>query len=350
MVGYRNPASLLQCNTYLRRFGESGSTYNLCIDPGSQLDLSVIESNIGKLVGGLADVHGFTINHQDPDVVGNLPYFCAANPKIEITASEETWRLVQHLSIKPGRVRLANETRPRLVSIAPSARLQLVPTPFCHFRGALAFYDPEIRTLFSGDLFGGLNRLGAVHLLATTEDWSGIAQFHQIYMPTRVVLRHAVEQIRALSPPVLVIAPQHGYVITGDLVPLFLERMYELLVGHDLLSDAWSEETRAAYQQVLDQMIDQAELSLGPEEVRRRLRSDADDAFHERVRLTGKTLVLEREGYVAVALAFARLTHDQRFEFTVALRGTILAACAQRELPVPPIGAGLVENVSDVGN
>ena len=37
----------------------------------------------------------------------------------------------------------------------------------------MAWYDPESRTLFSGDLFGGLNQLGRVHLFAEEADWGG---------------------------------------------------------------------------------------------------------------------------------------------------------------------------------
>ena len=62
----------------------------------------------------------------------------------------------------------------------------------------MALYDPEQRILYNGDLFGGLNRLGKVHLLAEEGDWQGLAQFHTIYMPSRDVLRHAVREIMNL--------------------------------------------------------------------------------------------------------------------------------------------------------
>ena len=263
MVGYRNPEALLQCNTYVRRLEHGSSRVNVCIDPGSQFDSPVIEENTTQLTGGLGEIHYITVNHQDPDVVGNAPQFCEANPRSEMIASEETWRLLQHLLLKPGKLRLANVAHPDDVVISPQHRLQLVPTPFCHFRGAMAFYDPEIRTLFSGDLFGGFNRVGAVHLLAAEDDWNGIAQFHQIYMPSREVLRHAVRQIISLRPKVEIIAPQHGHVITGDLVGLFLEQMHELLVGHDLFGIDWDAENLAGYRTVLQRLVACAEAKLG---------------------------------------------------------------------------------------
>jgi glyoxylase-like metal-dependent hydrolase (beta-lactamase superfamily II) len=119
--------------------------------------------------------------------------------------TEDVWRLVQHLSVRPGKLHFppALGSRPQILPLGIA--WQPVPTPFCHFRGAMAWYDPESRILFSGDLFGGLNQLGRVHLFAEEADWSGIAQFHQIYMP-REIPRFTIRRC-ALSPAVQTIAP-----------------------------------------------------------------------------------------------------------------------------------------------
>jgi glyoxylase-like metal-dependent hydrolase (beta-lactamase superfamily II) len=345
MVGYRNPESLLQCNTYVRAFRDEGDQYNVCLDPGSQFDFSVIESNVEKVVGGLNQIHGFTVNHQDPDVVANSPQFCDANPAIDMVATEEVWRLLQHMLFKPGHLRLANANHAKAVNFGKSHKLQLVPTPFCHFRGAMAFYDPEIRTLFTGDLFGGFNRIGAAHLWAQETDWPGIAQFHQIYMPCRDVLRHAVREILSLKPTVEILAPQHGHVISGDLVPLFLERMHELLVGHDLVAAAWDEEKLSDYQELVSRLLARAELTLGRGEVQHRLTSqDVDDDLIRHVRFEGHTLRLQHDGYSAVVKIFSRLTRQGSLEFVIALRSIVLATCTELGLPIPPVGAGLEDH------
>lgn len=174
-------------------FRQFGSARNVCIDPGSQFDFSVVESNVAKVIGDMSEVHAMTINHQDPDVAGNAPLFCEAAPYLEMTVSEEVWRLLQHMMLQPGRVRLSHGMQ----STSTQQPFQFVPTPFCHFRGAMALYDPEQRILYSGDLFGGLNQLGRVQLLAEESDWAGIAQFHQICMPSREVLRYAVRGVWA---------------------------------------------------------------------------------------------------------------------------------------------------------
>ncbi len=347
MVGYRNPAALLQCNTYLRSFQGGGGAVHVCVDPGSRRDYPEVERHICELVGDVGEIHSFTLNHQDPDVSGNAPLLCDANPNISGVMSEEVWRLVQHLDVRPKRLHFANTERSKWMTVGDRFRWQVVPTPFCHFRGATAFYDPELRTLFSGDLFGGFNRLGLVRLEAQEDDWIGVAQFHQIYMPSREALRYAVRQIRALDPPVEVIAPQHGFVITGDLVPLFLDRMDSLPVGLELFTGQLDQSCLDRYREILQGVLEVADEVMGAEEVRRRLGdSEPRDNLQQFVSVRGETVRLEQQGYTAMALVFARLARGEPPEFANRLRDTMLQACAQAEVPVPPIGLGVAEGVA----
>lgn len=344
LVGRRNPLSLLQCNTYLRSFPAGSSPTHVCVDPGSQYDFPDVQANLNQLLGDLGEIHSFSLNHQDPDVVGNAVYLCEANPNISVMVTEEVWRLVQHLAFQPARVHFANAARSERTLIGDQHRWQLVPTPFCHFRGAMAFYDPELRTLFSGDLFGGLNQVGRVHLWAEESDWAGIAQFHQIYMPTREALRYAVRQIRALSPAVECIAPQHGHVIRGELVPLFLERMENLIVGFELLARELDETYLDGYREVITRLLSTAAETMGLDEVLSRLRQDASgDGLDRLVSWQGTEVRLERGGYGAVVKVLARLAHREGLEFVNRMRGAVLTACGELGIPIPPIGAGIEE-------
>ena len=206
----------------------------------------------------------------------------------------------------------------------------------------MAFYDPEIRTLFSGDLFGGLNQLGRVHLFAEEHDWAGVAQFHQIYMPTREVLRYAVRQIRALRPAVEIIAPQHGHIIAGDLVPLFLERMSELLVGSDLLAMELDETYLDGYRTVLARLIARAEQMMERREIIKLLESRVvNDDLARLVTCAGNEIQLHREGYSAVVKVLNRLVLGESPEFANMLRSEVLGVCLEQKLPIPAIGAGI---------
>jgi serine/threonine-protein kinase len=346
LVGHRNPASLLQCNTYLRVLDGGASGVRVCVDPGSQFDYSVVEANLQQLIGDVSEIDVLTINHQDPDVLGNTAAMCDANPAAALVVSEDVWRLAQHLLIKPGTIRFANASRTPQLPLAVGHRWQAVPTPFCHFRGAMAFYDPEIRTLFSGDLFGGLNQLGRVHLFAESDDWQGVAQFHQIYMPSRDVLRYAVRQIRALTPKVEVIAPQHGHVIVGDRVGEFLDRMHELLVGHDLLACELDERYLRLYGELIADLMAWAKETMGHDEALARLRArHVDDGLERQIRIEGVDVVLLSEGYSALTKIVARLSEGELADFVNSLRSLVLNGCSTRGLPIPPIGAG-VEDVA----
>ena len=340
MIGYRNPSSLLQCNTYLRQFAGSGHTTSVCVDPGSQLDRPNIEANLKVLLGD-DKLDFITVNHQDPDVTGNLPALCEGHPAATVMLTEDTWRLAQHLRVQPGQVRFPPALSNRPQTLREGIAWNPVPTPFCHFRGAMAFYDPAAKVLFTGDLFGGLNQLGRVHLFAEEQDWAGIAQFHQIYMPSREVLRYAVRQIRALEPAVEVIAPQHGHVIAGDLVPLFLERMEELLVGSDLLAleldDCYADE----YGELVGTLIESARQVIGNEEVVKKLRAARDDELRQCLTIVGQDWRVARSPYICAARVFARFGEHEEPAFVESLRDQVLRFCSQRGVPVPPIGWGI---------
>lgn len=340
MIGYRNPTSLLQCNTYLRVFPDARQGTSICIDPGSQFDAPVIEANITSLIGD-SGLDFITVNHQDPDVTGNLPSLCQSNPAATVMLTEDTWRLVQHLQVRPGRLQFPTALGNSRQTLTGGIAWQPVPTPFCHFRGAMAWYDAESRTLFSGDLFGGLNQLGRVHLFAEESDWSGIAQFHQIYMPTREVLRYTVRQIRSLSPAVEIIAPQHGHVIAGDLVPLFLERMENLLVGYDLLTLELDEKFTLEFGELVDSLVEYAKEVMGASEVDQRLSATpTKDGLEECLTLSDRKWRVKRAGYSCAALVFARLAEGEEYSFVNELRNRVLSFCSQRSVPVPPIGWG----------
>ena len=340
MIGCRNPSSLLQCNTYLRQFSGPGHSTSVCVDPGSRFDLSVIEANLSALLGD-SGLDFITVNHQDPDVTGNLPSLCEGHPAATVILTEDTWRLAQHLLVQPGQLRFPPALSNRPQTLRDGIAWNPVPTPFCHFRGAMAFYDPESRILFTGDLFGGLNQLGRVHLFAEEADWAGIAQFHQIYMPSREVLRYAVRQIRALRPAVEVIAPQHGHVIAGDLVPLFLERMEQLLVGSDLLAIELDDQYAVQYGELVGMLIESARQVIGNEEVLRRLKAARDDELRHCLAYVGKDWRVARSPYVCAARVFARLGEHEEPTFVDALRDQVLRFCSERGVPVPQIGWGI---------
>jgi glyoxylase-like metal-dependent hydrolase (beta-lactamase superfamily II) len=342
MVGRRDPGSILQCNTYLRTFRGKGSPMHWCVDPGSRLDYPDVRRHLLHHVGEMKAVRMFSINHQDPDVVGNVPEIVKENPRITGLTTEDTWRLVRHLNAQPKRLIFTNRVPHYTVPLVKGQELRVVPTPFCHFRGAVALYDPESRVLFSGDLFGGLNAPGRVHLYAEEEDWPGIAQFHQIYMPTLTALTHAIRQIRALKPAVEVIAPQHGFVLKGDFMHEVMDLLEELHVGLDLLPLEEEKRQMRAYQGVLDEVLALGRGYLGRDVMIAAFRNLPNDhPLHRYLKITGKDIVLRESPMRALPLVIDVLSRGEFEEVRNDYITCALNGCTRRKLPVPNIGVGL---------
>ncbi len=350
MVGRRNPHSLLQCNTYLRRFEWSGhSPVFWCVDPGSQLDYQAVRSHLLDHVGELAALRLCSVNHQDPDVVGNLIPLTHEHPRLATMVTEDVWRLVRHLDVNVGKLHFVNQSSRNRIGLPSGQQLHVVPTPFCHFRGAMAFYDPESQVLFSGDLFGGLNVPGRVQIHGEEEDWPGIAQFHQIYMPSRVAVAFAIRQVRALKPEVKFIAPQHGFVLSGDFMHSVLDRLERLPVGLDILPSEFDDSYLDAYNSILHDLLDVARARLGNAEAIRRLQNlPADHELSDCLKVTGRDVRLTHNGIRALPLVIHALS-DKDPTLLVEFRSAVLKGCTHLGAPIPQLGIGLGET-GDVGS
>ena len=245
--------SLLEVNIYLLCYPHAQGQANIILDPGPGELLTTLQKVITPIIGGLENIHGILINHQDPDVAPNAAFIKKLNPNCLVVASEDTWRLIHFLGLKSTRFKAVESYRNQRAMMPGNNRLVFVPSPFCHFRGAMMYYDTRSRILFSGDLFGGLSYSSSLY--ADESSWEGIKTFHQLYMPSRDALKLAVSRIRNLDPAPEMIAPQHGSIIRGELLRDFIDRMYNLDVGLDLLIEGEKEENYlGAVNEILDEL------------------------------------------------------------------------------------------------
>jgi eukaryotic-like serine/threonine-protein kinase len=334
-VGKRPPGEIFYANPYLRTSEGDGKRFHLLIDPGSSRDVSIVQAKCAHVLrNDLDSIGGIFINHQDPDVGSAVGVLLGKTlPNAHVMCSEDTWRLIQYYNIPRERF-IALERFPNGFDLPTGLTLVPVPSPFCHFVGAIMLYDPANRVLFTGDLFGGLTAKGAQGLWADESDWVGMRAFHQIYMPTNKALRVAIRAIRAIKGGVDIIAPQHGRLIRGELVGLFMDRLEQLQVGLDILSDrqATPEELRA-WNTVLDRIIHVAS-SLTDLDL---VAYIADDA-HLRgvVARQGDTLELRSLGKFAVERALrliAEALHDN--DLMAAVKYEAIFATEELGLPTP---------------
>lgn len=351
-VGKRDPGAIFHSNPYLRRFrgtdaqAQKTIEFNLLIDPGSSSDFSTVSTKVSALIGGMDRLSALFINHQDPDVGSSASIISARYaPKAAILCSEDTWRLIVHLNLPRNRF-IATEKYAHGLHLPTGHTLMPVPSPFCHFRGAVMLYDPETRVLFSGDLFGGLTDANAQGLWADESDWNGIRAFHQLYMPVNAALRRAVEAIRKLEPAVEIIAPQHGRLIRGPLVGQFLDRLERLQVGLDIMDEAQDKTHLQAWNAVLERVVALARGYLGSA-VDEKLAASHD--LKDTAVLQGGKVVAQRMGRWTVEHVVELLCRGEPPELAGPILVEASTAAAEYNLPTPHLdieGGGMGSQVS----
>jgi hypothetical protein len=189
------------------------------------------------------------------------------------------------------------------------------------------------RTFISGDLFGGIAAAG---LTATAANWAGIKAFHELYMPSNEALRRAVQRIRELSPPPEIIAPQHGGIIKGDLIELFLGKLADLPVGVDILGSlADKAPTLIA---AINEILSASREMLGEAAVQRVLaRFQPDSSYPPIFALTKNNTVsgIKAEPFAALESLAKLLFRECSGEQKKALQLKILVIFTEHSLPPP---------------
>ncbi len=350
-VGSRPDKSIFFANPYLRVFrgrNKAGREiqFNLLIDPGSSQDFATVQAKVSSLLGGMDKISAVFINHQDPDVASSTTLLLGRYaPRASIICSEDTWRLVQHYNLPRERF-ISTDKYPRGFSLETGHTLLPIPSPFCHFAGAVMLYDPENRVLFSGDLFGGLTDRDAVGLLADESDWTGMRAFHQLYMPMNKALARVIAQIRKLDPAPKMIAPQHGRVIQGSLVELFMQRLERLPVGLDLMENV-EDEPCDAWNTVLNRVIKVAG-QLHGNDVRHILRET--DEFGDALRWQQDTPTIQRSGRWVVERSVILLTSGLPPWAADPIKMEAIVGAEELQLPSPNIDISEGERTGGPGS
>ncbi len=233
----KSPEKDFHRNIFFRIFRGKKKNINLIMDPGTKQDLENITTISKELIGGINNIDLIFLSHQDPDLTSILPYLIPIAKKAKILTSEDSWRLIKMYGNIPENrfIPVENFKKETLILKHTGHKIGFIPAVFCHFRGSVMFYDYENRILFSGDFLGGVNTKKEDGIYAKPKSWDGIKLFHEIYMPTTFTLRETINRISLLDPFPEIIAPHHGDIIKGDLIMDFLNRLYDLDVGSDLM-------------------------------------------------------------------------------------------------------------------
>ena len=229
-VGFMEEDGRLRCNPYLLIDGREDDV--ILFDPGSIPDFPKIMRKVIDLIPP-QNISGIVVSHQDPDVCGNLAVIedIVENPNLKIYAHLNTIRLIAHLGLAGELQDIAKIDNQ--LTLASGRILDFIPMLYLHSPGAIATFDRQSKTLFSGDVFGAI---GADNDLFSRSNFpQSMDSFHQAYMPSNHVLRPAMEKLSSLQ--IDRILPQHGAVVEGDDVAVAIEHLRNLPCGVALLED-----------------------------------------------------------------------------------------------------------------
>ena len=211
-----------QCHPYLIINGNE----SILVDPGSMLEFDAVVQKVRSLIP-IDQIKYIILHHQDPDL-------CAAVPAIEKLIDRDDLQIITHsrmsLLIKHY---LATsdyyeiDKRDLRLQTENGLHLEFLTTPYCHSPGAFVTYDPNSKTLFSGDIFGGIDE--SWEFYAKEDYFEKAKQFHAEYMPSKDILNYALNKIERLD--LELIAPQHGSIIQKPYIDDLISKMKNLDCG-----------------------------------------------------------------------------------------------------------------------
>lgn len=239
-VGVVLPDDVFQCHCYLIEQGGQ----SVLIDPGSLLTFSGTMEKIEQVIP-FDHIRYFICQHQDPDIAASLPLInkrLTRNDAVIICHSRAA-ALLKHYDLDIPFYTIDGELNWKLP--LTDRTLEFIFTPYAHFPGAFCTFDRTSGSLFSSDLFGGFT--DDFSLYAENERYfECLRPFHEHYMPSNIILRYALEKIKAL--PVSQILPQHGSIIPQELVPFMITHLMDLDCGLFLHENTMSEVIRLSEQ------------------------------------------------------------------------------------------------------
>lgn len=225
-VGFYEDTTKLQCNPYLLVDGDDVVFF----DPGSIPDFPRVMRKVLEVVRP-DKITWVVTSHQDPDVCGCLGVLeeVVENPALKIAAHINTVRLIQHLGLNSEFYPV--EQNDYQIKLKSGRRLDFIFLPYLHSPGAIATFDHETGTMFTGDLFGAISKPEDIYSAENFPE--NLRDFHQAYMPSNQVLQRGLDKLAAY--PIQQILPQHGVIIVKDQIAAAFAYLRELPCGTDLL-------------------------------------------------------------------------------------------------------------------
>ena len=210
-----------QCHPYFIDNGDA----SVLIDPGSMLEFDSVVKKVNS-ISHMSKIKYIILHHQDPDLAASVPEMekLIDREDLRIITHSRMVPLIKHYLIQSAYYEIDRYSH-RLQ--ADGLDLQFVTTPYCHSPGAFVSYELHTKTLFSGDIFGGMGE--SWDFYAGDDYFERARQFHAEYMPSRDIFNYALKKIEVLDMEI--IAPQHGSIILKPQITALIEQMKALECG-----------------------------------------------------------------------------------------------------------------------
>jgi signal transduction histidine kinase len=211
-----------QCHPYFIKNGDE----SILIDPGSMLEFNETVRKV-KSIADLKSIKYIVLHHQDPDLAAAVPEIekLIDRDDLLIVTHSRMSLLIKHYLVSSDYYEIDKNNNELITS--SGFKLYFLTTPYCHSPGAFVSYEPKTKTLFSGDIFGGIEESWEFYADATY--FLKAKQFHQEYMPSKDIFNYALNKIEKLD--INLIAPQHGSIIQKPYISNLIKDMKNLDCG-----------------------------------------------------------------------------------------------------------------------
>jgi signal transduction histidine kinase len=220
-IGMYLPNDPFQCQPYFIENGEN----SVLVDPGSMLEFDAVVRKIDS-ISAMKHIKYIILHHQDPDLAASVPAMekLIDREDLKVVTHSRMVPLVKHYLIESDYYEIDRHDHQL---VCGDLNLSFITTPYCHSPGAFVTYEPRTKTLFSGDIFGGIEE--SWEFYAEEGYFEKARQFHAEYMPSRDIFNYALRKIEILDMEL--IAPQHGSIIKRPQIPKLIEQMKQLECG-----------------------------------------------------------------------------------------------------------------------
>lgn len=211
-----------QCHPYFIKNGNE----SILVDPGSMLEFKETVKKV-KSIADIKSIKYIILHHQDPDLAAAVPEIekLIDRDDLLIVTHSRMSLLIKHYLVTSDYYEIDKNDNKLITSSGFS--LDFYTTPYCHSPGAFVSYEPETKTLFSGDIFGGIEK--SWEFYADETYFAKAKQFHQEYMPSKDIFNFALQKIENLD--LELIAPQHGSIIKKKYIKNLIKDMKNLECG-----------------------------------------------------------------------------------------------------------------------